>query len=344
MATGAANAIGSLGVGKRKRVMPLGSARRFIFEPHGFYDSAAEIFERTGPSKKSINGNMLFTRSKIRCSSIAEWMEIADASTGKPIWRVEARYGDRGVYAPEVADGAGKRGRPAAFLTAIRMYREYETEPTLMLVHRDKYPTGIRDPRASKDVEVYICDNIHGPLKRDVDPDAELNQFMDDKSANRQLMPSVDHAAPPQMAEADESFYFMNANPGEDAFTVHTNSTFTTMTLCATQELMKGGEPEKRVLANLKRTVTEEPRFVEVDSALDSALVIAIFAAVDQLMLSHEAIDYDVEWPADYAYTFDQISHCFGPRKPLRKTNTFLDESAPANEPLKEERGCFGLL
>lgn len=88
----------------------------------------------------------------------------------------------------------------------------------------------------------------------------------------------------------------------------------------------------------------------QVDSALDAALVIAIFGAVDQLMLSHEAIDYDVEcvpvvlafvsaglgpfvicsppphrhhflgrWPSDYSYAIDQITTCFGPRKAVRK-------------------------
>ena len=52
---------------------------------------------------------------------------------------------------------------------------------------------------------------------------------------------------------------------------------------------------QKRVLANLKRTTTTEPRQADVDSALDPALVLALFSAVDQLLISHDAIDYDVE-------------------------------------------------
>ena len=67
--------------------MPLGSSRRFMLEPHGYYDTAAEISER-GPTGKAKDQTVLFTRSKIRCTTIAEWMEIADAATGKAIWRI----------------------------------------------------------------------------------------------------------------------------------------------------------------------------------------------------------------------------------------------------------------
>ncbi|KAL3922609.1 MAG: hypothetical protein SGPRY_004499 [Prymnesium sp.] len=165
---------------KRKRVMPLGSARRFVFEPHGFYDTAAEVYERTGVSKKLKDGHTIFTRSKIRCSSVAEWMEVADSSSGKPVWRIEARYGDRAVYAPRVVEVHGKPGRPAAFLTAIRMYREYEKSPAIMLVHRDPQPSGIRDPQASKSVEVFLCEGLNGAI----DPETELKHFQNVRTCN----------------------------------------------------------------------------------------------------------------------------------------------------------------
>lgn len=326
--------------------MPLGSARRFLMEPHGYFDTCAEIFER-GPGKSKEKSSVaLFTRSKIRCSTFSEWMEIADAATGKTIWRMEARYGDRSVFAPEVADAPQKKGRPAAFLTAVRMYREYEKDPTLMLVHRDKSPAGITDQSSNKNVEVYMCSQLQSP-EAGIDPDAELSQFMHDTSTNRQLMPSIEPSKPSIVPTHDESFFFMHALPGDDVFNIQANQTFTTLTLSATQEPSKedgaDGPPVKRVLANVKRTITQEPRKIEVDSALDPALVIALFCAVDQLLISHDAIDYDVEWPADYAYTFDRISSCFGPRKPLRKSHTFLKEEDPPNEPPKESRlGCFG--
>jgi len=319
--------------------MPLGSARRFILEPHGYYDTCAEIFEKSGKERLA-----LFTRSKIRCTTVAEWMEIADAATGKAIWRIESRFGDRSVFAPEVADEPTKKGRPAAFLTALRMYREYEKEPTLMLVHRDKMPSGITDPASNKAIEVYMCTNIQN-MTPDINPDDELDAFMRDASSNRPLMPAMDPMKPQMTPTADETFMFMGAHPGDDVFTIQTNGTLTTATLSAIQEQVQKDSDfvsQKRVLANLKRTVTQEPRQIEVDSALDPALVIALFAAVDQLMISHDAIDYDVEWPSDYAYTLDQISSCFGPRKPLRKANTYLKEDDANNEPYKEERGCFG--
>ena len=164
--------------------MPLGSARRFVLEPHGYYDTAAEIYER-GPSGKAKDRTALFTRSKIRCTTIAEWMEIADAATGKAIWRIESRFGDRGVYAPEVAETPKGKGKPAAFLTALRMYREYEKEPTLMLVHRDKTPAGIEDPTSSKTIEVYMCSSLTGPSAEGIDPDAELDGFMNVRFAAR---------------------------------------------------------------------------------------------------------------------------------------------------------------
>eukprot|EP00966_Prymnesium_polylepis_P152075 3512993-Prymnesium_polylepis.1 len=57
------------------------------------------------------------------------------------------------------------------------MYREYEKEPTLMLVHRDKMPSGITDPASNKAIEVYMCTNIQN-MTPDINPDDELDAFM----------------------------------------------------------------------------------------------------------------------------------------------------------------------
>jgi hypothetical protein len=36
---------------------------------------------------------------------------------------------------------------------------------------------------------------------------------------------------------------------------------------------------------------------MEVDAALDVSLVTALFSAVDQMMISHDVVEYDVAWP-----------------------------------------------
>jgi len=324
--------------------MPLGSARKFTMEPHGYYDTAAEVFEK-GPAKEKVP---IFTRSKIRCTSVAEWMELADARNGKPIWRVESRFGDRGVYAPEISATAKRRARPPAFITVLRMYREYEKDPTLLLLNREKEPGSFSDSGTSKKLEVYMCSSLGKLAAADLDPEAELNSFMADTSTSRPLMPSVeplDAAMQLPNPKHDENFYFLNALPGDDVFTLETNKTFTSIMLSALTETgvdAKGKQlTEKRVLAALTRTVTQEKRKAQVDSALDPALILALFAAFDQMLISHDAIDYDVEWPNDYAYTMDRIASCFGPRKPLRKANTYLDEADPPNEYPDKGRGCF---
>ena len=57
-----------------------------------------------------------------------------------------------------------------------------------------------------------------------------------------------------------------------------------------------------RTLARLKRTSEHTERKVELDGGLDVPLVTMLLTAVDQLLLSHNAIDYDVAWPEDYAF------------------------------------------
>ena len=160
-------------VGRRKRVMPLGAARRFVMEPHGYYDMCAEVLETGGatPTAK-------FMRSKIRCSSFAEWMEITNPETGKPIWRMEARFSDRSFYAPDMMEHKGKKERTQNFVTVVRLYRGYEKNPTLMLVHRDKAPCGIGEPQSNKTVEVYMCMPLGDRAAADLDPDAELDNFL----------------------------------------------------------------------------------------------------------------------------------------------------------------------
>ena len=60
--------------------------------------------------------------------------------------------------------------------------------------------------------------------------------------------------------------------------------------------------PGVRTLARLKRTSSQTERKVEIDGGLDVPLVTMLLTAVDQLLISHEAIDYDVAWPDDYGF------------------------------------------
>ena len=52
-----------------------------------------------------------------------------------------------------------------------------------------------------------------------------------------------------------------------------------------------------------------------IDPALDVSLVTVLFAAIDQMMVSHDSIDYDVEWPTDYAYMLNGACLTGAPRE-----------------------------
>ena len=157
------------GVGLREReAVSSGRTRTFTMQPHGYYDSAAEMVEKVTGAKPTL------FRSKTRCTSIAEWMEIGDVESERAIWRLESRYGDRSVH---IVDPVSRRD---SFITVLRMYRGYETTPQLLLVHRSESPEGIGAGAASKDVEVYLCNDLSealedGELNPDYDPDTELD-------------------------------------------------------------------------------------------------------------------------------------------------------------------------
>ena len=253
---------GMMGVGRRRRVMPLGAARQYTMEPHAYYDASAEITTEGTKIK--------FMRSKIRCTSFAEWMEISDPETGKAVWRVEARFADRNFYAPEIT-GEGKQERKYSFVTAIRLYRGYEKDPAVMLVHRDQQPGGMGEPHSNKSVEVYMCRAIGDKAAADLDPDAELDEFLRDGTSGRPLMPKLQEppASWAPTPDTDESFFFMNAKQGEDQFLMISNATLTSISLSALTEFSGDSSVpivERRVLANLKRNDVTSPRKLEIDS------------------------------------------------------------------------------
>lgn len=121
---------------------------------------------------------------------------------------------------------------------------------------------------------------------------------------------------------------FAQLPQGEDAFMLSCNETFTKVSLSSTLPDDEASTHEgRRVLATLDRTVADEKRLLTIDPALDISLVTALFSAVDQLMMSHDAIDYDVEWPQDYAYILSGA--CLTDRKSIRKTQTFTGGTQP---------------
>lgn len=121
--------------------------REFTIHPHGYYDSAAEIVEHAAKR----NTPMMW-RSKTRCTSASEWMEIGSVEGGKPSWRVESRYGDRSVLHVDNNDPGSEW-----YITVLRLYRGHEAKPQLLLVHRSTHSSGITTPGGSKDVAVYLC-------------------------------------------------------------------------------------------------------------------------------------------------------------------------------------------
>jgi len=120
--------------------------RKFTMEPHAYYDSAAELVE------SGSNDPVVLWRSKTRCSTFSEWMEVGSASDGLAAWRIESRFGDRCVPHSEGANSM-------CFITVLRVYRGYETKPQLLLVYRSHQSADITTTGSPKEVEVYLCND-----------------------------------------------------------------------------------------------------------------------------------------------------------------------------------------
>jgi len=304
-----------------------GRTRRFKLQPHGYYDSAAEIVERDTSAPPAL------FRSKTRCTEAAEWMEIGELASQQAVWRIESRYGDRSVHMPDPASSRDM------FISVLRMYRGYETKPQLLLVHRSESPEGMGGSGSSKDVEVYLCSDLaggtadgDGMLNPDIDPDTELDFAM---AGAKPLLPGG--------GRGDDEFTLGNLPEGEDVFTISCNETFTKIVLTSSlPEHEQSVQVGRRTLATLKRSIPTESRKMEVDAALDVSLVAALFSAVDQMMVSHDVIEYDVAWPQDYAYIMG--GNCLTARKAERHPATFTNGEDVLLAASDKNRGCFGLF
>jgi len=296
--------------------LPRGSYRKLVMQPHGYFDSAAEIVEQGAAS-----GAVALWRSKTRCSTTSEWMEIGDVSTGLALWRVEGRFGDRCVPHTDV-----ENSNQEWYITVLRLYRGYETKPQLLLVYRSHKCDGITASSSHKDVEVYLCNDA-----------GEVAEAEDANAVDMDGAPNYKNIKP-QGEGSDDAFVFARLPQGEDAFTLSCNETFTKINLTSTlPDDEATPSMGRRVLATLDRTIETEKRSMCVDQALDVSLVTALFCAVDQLMVSHEAIDYDVEWPQDYSYFLNGA--CLTARNSVRKTETFTG-GAPSSSKVVNNRMC----
>ncbi|KAL1520049.1 hypothetical protein AB1Y20_023525 [Prymnesium parvum] len=276
--------------------------RKFTMEPHAYYDSAAELVE------SGSNDPVVLWRSKTRCSTFSEWMEVGSASDGLAAWRIESRFGDRCVPHSEGANSM-------CFITVLRVYRGYETKPQLLLVYRSHQSADITTTGSPKEVEVYLCN------------DDGADSMMESKGGD----------------SANETFVFANLPRGEEAFTLTSNETFTRVSLTSTlPDDEESPSVARRVLAVLNRTTAEDKRLLAIDPALDAVLVVALFSAVDQLMISHDVIDYDVEWPQDYQYIMSGacLADRKSDRKSVRKIKTFTNGAISQEASVISSRMC----
>ena len=177
------------------------SKRTFVIDPH-MYSAEVGTIRTAEPNNSSAN-SAIFWRSKTRCSSYAEWMELHDASDGAVLWRAEARYSDRAT--PVVVKDPATGQESTEFLTTVRLYLESEARPRLMLIHRDKKPAGLRGSSvSSRTVAVYTLD----PATRE-------------GSAGDSSM------------DATEKFEFAELAAGEDIFQMTLNPSMTALSLAA---------------------------------------------------------------------------------------------------------------
>lgn len=328
--------------------------KTLVVDPHMFSAPVGTI--RVGDKGER---ELMFWRTKTRCSTAAEWMELHDASDGACLWRAEARYCDRA--APVVSTGPNGKER-TEFLTVVRLYLEAETTPRLMIVHRDTQPAGLKSSFCAKSLAVYMLDpsaqhkgasNIGG-----------TNTF-NAAAGGRGTMGGgaalpVDAAlAAAGMPAQEEHFDFAALPAGEDIFQLSLNNTSTTISLSALRlppadELdaqssskrgLRVGKGDIRTLARYKIAHEQLKRKVEIDGGLDLPLVTMLLCAVDQLMLSHEAIDYDVAWPEDYGFSqFECLSSRKKEAEKLKATAEYGMQTGEDGERLVPPRSCFGLF
>lgn len=251
--------------------------KSLVVDPHMFSAPVGTI--RVGDKGER---ELMFWRSKTRCSSNAEWMELHDAADGSCLWRAESRYCDRAAPVTTVMPNGRER---TEFLTVLRLYLESETTPRLMIVHRDTQPNGLRSPSCAKSLAVYMLDPSQA---------RKPAQAVGGDAAAAGGGPAAPGVKP---ADDVEQFDFAALPAGEDIFQISLNSTMTTISLAAlrlpTADEMEArlaknrgltmSKHDVRTLARYKITHESLKRKVEIDGGLDLPLVTMLLCCVDQV-------------------------------------------------------------
>ena len=341
--------------------------RSIIIDPHMYSAPVGTMRVPTRPFNDGFGpdeeGAVVFWRSKTRTSSYAEWMELHDASDGATLWRAESRYSDRAAPIPTYDAKTGKE--TTEYLTVIRLYLENETRPRLMIVHRDKKPAGLRTDKANRNLAVYTLDTEGQGTKSSATSvgtgtaetgsgrasAAEASRGGSSRRINAAAAPpppTRSIALPPTLEEPADQFDFADLPEGGDIFQLSLNNTLTNLSLTAVKlpdANSFGGDV--RTLARMKRPADHSQRWVDIDGGLDVPLVTMLLCVVDQLLLSHDAMDYDVAWPSDYAFAHGE---CCSGRKPEAQLLKDLSDNGMQtedSEPWAYERPsrmCFGLF
>mmetsp|Transcript_50151 Transcript_50151/g.130575 ORF Transcript_50151/g.130575 Transcript_50151/m.130575 type:complete len:344 (-) Transcript_50151:57-1088(-) len=326
--------------------------RSLVIDPH-MYSASVGTIRVSMPRGGGIpdeDGTVVFWRSKTRTSSYAEWMELHDASDGATLWRAESRYSDRAAPVT-VTDPVTGRER-TEYLTVVRLYLESETRPRLMIVHRDARPAGLTSARASRSLAVYTLD-LDGGSAGGGGAGGRQSSGRGGGRNSTAAPPSAGTIGGVSLEEPADQFDFADLPAGEDIFQLTLNNTLTTVALTAVR--LPGGDKmsyqaamqgDVRTLARMKRLGEAAPRTLDIDGGLDVPLVTMLLTTVDQLMLSHEAIDYDVAWPSDYAFAHGE---CFSTRKREAQKLKDLSDNGMQTEDdqpwaTEKPRMCFGLF
>ena len=321
--------------------------KTLVVDPHMYSAPVGTI--RVGEKGER---ELMFWRTKTRCSSTAEWMELHDAQDGACLWRAEARYADRAAPVTSV-DANGKE--KIEYLTVVRLYLEAENTPRLMIVHRDSQPAGLKSSSCAKALAVYMLDpSAQHKGARNIGGDGAFNAAAAGTGTmgGGAAVPMDAALKAAGMQPQPEHFDFASLPSGEDIFQLTLSGSLTTISLAAlrlppAEELnsKRGARVSRgdiRTLARYKRTHEQLKRKVEIDGGLDLPLVTMLLCSVDQLMLSHEAIDYDVDWPSDYGFSqFECLSSRKSEAEKLKRTAEFGMQTSESGTRTEINRSCF---
>jgi len=282
--------------------------KRLTVEPHLYSAKVGLICQGDGAE-----GAPVFWRTKTLRSRESDSMQLHDADDGAVLWRAELRPTERAAPFAQT----GRSGGKLEYLTVVRLYMEYEPSPRLLLVHRDTQPYGLAKPASAKTISVFSYDAPSTALQPQatgataatgtgsgVTVGAVGGDSNGDSSSSAAAAPSLaqiqaclDPAAPP----AESAVFQLAVNEKRSAVTLSSVSAAEGADSVGVHR--EGAPPQRRVrtLALMARAPSSGRNCgVAVDSGLDLPLVMALFCAIEQLLLSDSSSDeeYGVKYAA----------------------------------------------